>query len=387
MKHLLIYSDCAGMHGAEQVNHSLAMGLRAAGYRVSFAQPRAAHALIREREAQGVTHHWLPQEQLYDLGAEAPSLRDAGPARAILSHAVPDLVLFADGCPLSSLAAKDYCWRQGIPFAALVHCVFDGWQRDYAAHLATLAACYRAALEVIAVSGDNLALLRSGFGLAGDKGRVIYNGRPDKYFAPVDGAERAQLRSDLGLGADSILCLSIGRMEWVKGFQYQLEALRKMSGCACWPALHFLWIGTGTQRKRLVGLARLLARNRITHYEEHPDIARLMAAADMLVHAAQFEGMPLVILEAMARGLPVVATGVSGIPEALGDTGLLLNAPHTATDLPQEIADAVCSLAADGQARARLGQAARRRAQALFREDSMLQHYLDVMARLTAGAR
>ncbi len=89
MKHLLIYSDCAGMHGAEQVNHSLAMGLRAAGYRVSFAQPRAAHALIDEREALGIAHHWLPPEQLYDLGSEAPSLCDAGPARAILSRRSP----------------------------------------------------------------------------------------------------------------------------------------------------------------------------------------------------------------------------------------------------------------------------------------------------------
>ncbi len=269
----------------------------------------------------------------------------------------------------------------------LVHCVFEGWQRDYAAHLPTLAGCYRAALEVIAVSADNLALLRSGFGLGNDKGRVIYNGRPENILHRSTARSARSCAATLGLAPDSILCLSIGRMEWVKGFQYQLEALRKMSGHSCWPALHFLWIGSGTQQKRLVGLARLLARNRITHYEEHPDIARLMAAADMLVHTAQFEGMPLVILEAMARGLPVVATGVSGIPEALGDTGLLLNAPRTATDLPQEIADAVCSLAVDEQQRARLGQAARRRAQALFREDSMLEHYVDLMAHLTAGVR
>lgn len=384
MKKLLVYSDCAGLHGAEQINHNLALGLQASGYRVSFAQPRAAHALIDARESLGIAHYWLPQEQLYDLAVQAPSLSDAGPAISIFREALPELVLFADGCPLSSLAAKESCRQQGIPFVVLVHCVFEGWQRDYAAHLPALAPCYAAALEVIAVSTENLGLLRRCFTLAHDKGRVIYNGRGDTYFAPVDANERAQLRSDLGLAPDSILCLSIGRMEWVKGYQYQLEAMRKMLRRPCWPVLHFLWIGTGTQQQRLVGLGRLLARHQMLHYEEHPNIPALMAAADVLVHTAQYEGMPLVILEAMARGLPVVATAVSGIPEALGDTGRLLVTPLSTPGLSQEIADAVCSLAVDAPQRARLGQSARSRAQALFREDSMMQQYLELIAHLTA---
>jgi glycosyltransferase involved in cell wall biosynthesis len=384
---LLLYSDCAGVYGAEQINHSLAMGLHGAGFVVSFAQPRAAHALIDAREAAGIAHYWLPQEQLYELAAPAPSLCDAGPARSVMGEAQPELVLFADGCPLSSLAAKEYCRARRIPFVVLVHCVFEGWQRDYAAHLPALAQCYAAALQVIAVSAENLALLHTGFGLAPAKGRVIHNGRPARFFAPVDTDERAQLRSALGVAPRSILCLSVGRMEWVKGYQYQLEAMRKMVRRPCWPTLHFLWVGSGTQQVRLAGLARLLARDRMTHYEQHDDMPALLAAADILVHTAQYEGMPLVILEAMARGLPVVATAVSGIPEALGDTGCLLNAPQAATQLPGEIADAVCSLAMDAARRARLGTAARCRAQALFREESMMQHYLDLIATVAARAQ
>jgi glycosyltransferase involved in cell wall biosynthesis len=383
---ILVYSDCAGMHGAEQVNHSLALGLQAAGHRVSFAQPLASHALIDARERAGISHHWLPPEQLYELGPLAPSLCDAGPAKRIRREARPELVLFADGCPLSSLAAKEYCRQQDIPFVALVHCVFEGWQVEYAMHLPALAQCYAAARQVVAVSEDNLSLLRRCFALRAGKGRVIHNGRPEKFFAPVDAGERARLRGELGLAPDSVLCLGIGRMEWVKGFHYQLEAMRHMVRQPCWPALHFLWVGSGTQQKRLVGLARLLARDRITHFEEHTDIAALMAASDMLVHAAQYEGMPLVILEAMARGLPVVATAVSGVPEALGDTGVLLDAPDAGTGLSQQIADAVCSLAVDNARRARLGMAARQRAQALFTESSMVQHYRELIADVMAHA-
>lgn len=386
MTRLLVYSDCAGEHGAEQVNHSLALDLQTVGYQVSFAQPRADHALIQAREAAGIPHHWLPPEQLYELGSLAPSLCDAGPAKRIVSEARPGLVLFADGCPLSSLAAKEHCRQQRIPFVVLVHCVFEGWKIDYAMHLPALAQCYAAARDVIAVSADNLSLLRRCFALAGDKGRVIYNGRPERFFAPVDGGERARLRRDLRLAPDSILCLAIGRMEWMKGFHYQLEAMRLMVRRPCWPALHFLWVGSGTQQTRLVGLARLLARDRMMHYGQHPDIPALMAAADMLLHTAQYEGMPLVVLEAMARGLPVIATAVSGVPEALGETGLLLGAPHTATGLPQEIADAVCSLAGDPVQRARLGQSASGRARDLFRDQDMLQQYRELIAHAMAHA-
>ena len=300
----------------------------------------------------------------------------------IVDSAKPTLVIFADGCPLSNLAAKGWCARHDVPFLVLVHCVFEGWSRDYAGYLSELEKSYKAAREVIAVSAENLQLLRRCFGLRDDHGRVIYNGRPARYFAQPDAAQRLRLREELGLPADSILCLSVGRMELVKGFQYQLEALRRLAENSCWPALYFLWVGTGTRQRRLVGLAKWVAGDKIIHFEQRDDIPDLMTAADMLVHCPCYEGMPLVVLEAMASALPIVATGVSGIPEALADTGLLLSSPDTATDLAGEIADAVSSLAQDDTLRLRLGQAAQRRAHALFREDLMLQRYRDLLVQM-----
>ncbi|MBK6510390.1 MAG: glycosyltransferase family 4 protein [Haliea sp.] len=361
------------------------MGLRDDGFRVDFAQPRATHHLIDDRQSGGIRHHWLPTEQLYDLTMPALSLRDAAPAASILRECAPDLVLFADGCPLSSLAAKGYCHRHGIPFLVLVHCVYEGWQHDFAEQLPALAQCYQHALEVIAVSKDNLQLLRDCFALGRDKGRVIYNGRPASFFSAVDPEQRQQQRKAMGLGPDSVLCLSVGRMEPVKGYQYQLEAMRALMRCPGWMKLHFLWVGTGTQQQRLLRVARLLAGDRMHHLNEHTDMPGLLGAADLLLHTSRFEGMPLVVLEAMARRLPVVATAVSGIPEALADTGVLLSSPTSAANLPREIANAVCSLTTSAHQRARSGQAAAARAQAMFREEDMLQHYRQLVTTLMAG--
>jgi glycosyltransferase involved in cell wall biosynthesis len=86
------------------------------------------------------------------------------------------------------------------------------------------------------------------------------------------------------------------------------------------------------------------------------DVARLMSALDVFVLCTHFEGLPLVILEAMARGRPVVATAVDGIPEIVidGRTGLL----HTHGDA-EALASRLLSLLEDDALAARLGGAGR----------------------------
>ena len=80
-----------------------------------------------------------------------------------------------------------------------------------------MALLYRGATEVVAVSDDNLRLLREHFGLPSDRERVILNGRPEAFFAPMDASRRQRVRQALGTPDDAVLVLSIGRMEFVKG--------------------------------------------------------------------------------------------------------------------------------------------------------------------------
>ncbi len=103
-------------------------------------------------------------------------------------------------------------------------------------------------------------------------------------------------------------------------------------------------------------------------------------AADIFVLTSHLEGMPLSIMEAMAKGLPVVASAVSGIPEELGDTGCLLPDPSVS---PGKTVDALAHTlsrwSSDPELRARVGAAAHARADHMFREARMIKRSLELV--------
>jgi glycosyltransferase involved in cell wall biosynthesis len=111
-------------------------------------------------------------------------------------------------------------------------------------------------------------------------------------------------------------------------------------------------------------------------------MARL-AEADVFCLPSTYEGLPLAILEAMASGLPVVATAVSGNPEAVEDgvTGLLVP-PESAAAL----AKALVALLGDRARREAMGAAARRRVAERFSIEAVADRYLALLERLAAGS-
>jgi glycosyltransferase involved in cell wall biosynthesis len=388
MKHVLLYTDMAGIYGAEQCTHALALGMRRAGHRVTVVQPHADHHLIAEREANGIAHHWLAPDNLWDYRHPARALTDRTEPEQVLTATAPDLVVFSDGAPVSSLTAKEVAGDRGIPYLALCHCVTPTWAAAYAAQLPRLPSVYARAAEVVAVSQENLDELHGLFGLPPTKGVVIHNGRPEAFFAPRSDPTRRRLREELGIPRDGVVCLTVGRMELVKGYQYQIAAFKHLRASPVWPSLHFVWVGTGTLEHHWQALVRRLqADDRVRFLARRADVPALLDAADMFVLPSQFEGMPLVVLEAMAKRLPVIATAVSGTPEALGDAGCLLPDPRKDSALPERLAATISGLALDAARRRVLGQAAHDRAQAQFREAPMVARYLRLVERMSAAAR
>ncbi len=375
MSHILIVSDRGDIYGAEQINHRLALALQQAGFQISMAQPQADNQLVAERKKLAINHYWLPTEALYDWRSPAPSLSDPSAAEQCFAATRPDLILFADSFPFANHAAKRVAAQQGIRYLVLIHCVQSGWAEQYRPQLSELPKLYAASFEVIAVSADNLALLRSTIGLPISRGRVIHNGRPERFFAPRCDATRQRVREVLGIATDRIVVLTIGRFELVKGYQHLLAALPTLRASEHWAKLTLIWVGSGTLNNRLRGIAHLLGGDQLQLLANYPDVAALLDAADLLIHPAAFEGMPLVVLEAMAKGLPVIATAVSGTPEALGDTGLLLDPPNNDPAFSKQLATAITQLAADPTRRKQLGQAAHARSVALFSEQQMVDHY------------
>ena len=385
MTHVLIYTDRTGVYGAERINHALALGLRAAGYRVTVAQPAGETPLAEELAANGIARVLLPVDNPYDAARPAASLTDGAAAQACVAAVRPDVVLFGDGFPFSNLAAKQEVAARGIPYAALVHMVRTSWARDFAPFLDRLRAAHGAACEVVTVSAENLSVLHEHFGLVPARGRVIPNGRPPAFFAPRDLAARARLRQAWGLGDDAVVAMTIGRLDVDKGYDLLLDAMPLLRKSPCHGRVAFVWVGSGPLEPRLRPLARLTGGGAIHILGERHDIPTLLDAADLLVHPSRIEGMPLAVLEAMAKGVPIIATSVGGIPEALGGTGWLLPPPDDSAQFRTALAEAIGTVSLDAPRREAMGRAARAHAQQHHTEAHMVADWCTLIARMVAG--
>ncbi|MBI4876623.1 MAG: glycosyltransferase [Acidobacteria bacterium] len=188
--------------------------------------------------------------------------------------------------------------------------------------------------------------------------RVVLSGVDTAHFRP-DPERRVRMRAALGLG-EEFAWLAVGRLMWKKDYPAMLRALARQRAGTLFIA------GAGPQEAELRALARELGVD-ARFLGPREDIAELMNGCDGLLLSSRVEGLPVVLLEAAASGLPCVATGVGGVREAVEDgrTGYVV--------APEEFAAAMTRLASlsAGQRR-QMSQAAR--ALALSRFD--LTHLL-----------
>jgi glycosyltransferase involved in cell wall biosynthesis len=143
-------------------------------------------------------------------------------------------------------------------------------------------------------------------------------------------------------------------------------------------------VGDGPDRSAVEAEVRRLGLDSVVRLAGvRNDVAELLAAADLFVLSSRSEGLPLSILEAMAAGLPVVASSVGGVPELVvdGETGLLVPPGD-----PRSLARAIERLLADAALRGRLGAAGRARVVEHFDLASAQRAHLDLYRSLLAAA-
>ncbi|MGI5951080.1 MAG: glycosyltransferase [Brooklawnia sp.] len=187
---------------------------------------------------------------------------------------------------------------------------------------------------------------------------VLIHGIDMQAAATAETTDRSEVRRSLGLTDDHVLGITVANLRSNKDYPNLLRAAKL--AVAKEPRLRFIAVGQGPLADEIAALhSELGLGDSLQLLGFRRDIADLMAASDMLVIASQHEGLPVVIMEAFATGLPVVATTVGGIPQAVTDgvEGRLVP-PHD----HEALARAVVAVARDEDARQAMGEAARRRA-------------------------
>ena len=170
--------------------------------------------------------------------------------------------------------------------------------------------------------------------------------------------------------------LYVGRLTYQKGLDVFIQALRRLDSKI---QFEVELVGDGNARRPLERMARefgLVDRLHFAGWLDRTEVPQRYQLADIFVLPSRDEGMANVILEAMASGLPVIATDVAGSRELVrhGKTGLLIPREN-----PVALAQAITDLATDAQERAHMGQAGRRLAEEHYGWRSMAEIYFSLI--------
>jgi sugar transferase (PEP-CTERM/EpsH1 system associated) len=236
----------------------------------------------------------------------------------------------------------------------------------------------------IGLSHDLSAYLADTVGAGRERVETICNGVDLARFRP-DPSQRARLRAELGWDEDACVIGWVGRMEPVKnpvGLARAFVRLCERDTPGAQNA-RLVMIGGGSRVEEVrecLDAAGLGDRAWLPGPSD--DIPGLLRAMDLFVLPSLAEGISNTILEAMASGLPVVATRVGGNAELVadGETGTIVDSAE-----PESLSDAIAPYVAEPERLAAQGRAARRRAEAHFDLDGMVSAYLDLYDRLLAA--
>lgn len=213
----------------------------------------------------------------------------------------------------------------------------------------------------IAVSDDVKTAIQRDVGRVGDDKITVICNSVDvrRYRRPVD---RDAVRRGLALPDGARVMAVVATFKRQKGHRFLLEAAAPVVERL--PDLHILLIGDGELRGELEAQARAAGLEAHVHFlGSRQDVPDLLAASDCFVLPSLWEGLSMALVEAMASGLPVIATAVSGTNQVMiaGETGLLVPPGDAA-----RLGDAMLRLLSDPGRASEMGAAARRQVESYF---------------------
>lgn len=227
----------------------------------------------------------------------------------------------------------------------------------------------------IGVAAAHARHLVDGEGFPAEKVHCIANGIDADWFIPRD---RGPIRESLGIAADAPLVGILAALRPEKNHELFLAGAERI--LTAFPAARFLVIGDGPKRGELEALAKTLGVADATLFVgSRSDVPELLAACDLVALTSHNEASPVSILEALACGVPVVASNVGSISETVvdGETGRLF----PAGDLTAYSAAAI-DLLTDHDARRRMGAEGRRRVAERWSLEAMVRGYEQLIEKI-----
>jgi glycosyltransferase involved in cell wall biosynthesis len=212
-------------------------------------------------------------------------------------------------------------------------------------------------------------------GVRADRIVVIPNGVTPLDMSSVD---RADARAALRLDGNDIFLLSTGRLTYQKGHEFLVQAMSKV--IRHFPNAKAGICGEGPLRPQLQSqILELGLSGHVRLLGTRDDVSPLLAAADIFVLPSRWEGLSIALMEAMAAGVPVVATRVDGVKDLIteGVHGLLVPPEDS-----ERLEESILQLLADPQMRKRMGSAAQAYVLDVHSADVMCRKYYDVMFNL-----
>jgi glycosyltransferase involved in cell wall biosynthesis len=357
-----------GLGGAEQVVIRLAAGL----------DRRRFEPLICCLDEAG---SFAPQAQ--EAGVEVVALGKRGPVDARAAYRLARLLRSRRTQVVHTHLWGANVWGRLAALLARVPCIVasehnvDTWKKAY--HFMIDRTLTPGTTHLVAVS-QQVREFYEAHGVGRGRWQVVYNG-VDVRPAPARG--RGAAFGDLGLGPEEPVVALIGRLVPAKAPEVFLNAIAQAAERV--PALRALVVGDGPLRSEVEGEARRLGlAGRVVFTGTRKDVPALLSGLDAVVFSSVREGLSMAMLEAMAAGVPVIATEVGGTPELIahGRTGLLVP-----PERPEALADEIVGLLADPVRAGTIREAARRHVEERFSLASMIEAHEALYSRTSGRNR
>lgn len=353
-----------GVGGQERVALDLAIGQKARGHRVTVISlaPPPDGAMADEFREHGIAVDRVAKRRGFDLTLVPRLARALRHHRADVVHTHNPLPLIY-GAPAARLLG-----------AAAIH-TKHGVNPGSRGHRMLRRAAAQLAHAFVAVSETTFAQAAEQHDAPAARMHTIANGiRLDRYHP--DPEARAATRVELGLG-DAWVVGTVGRLDSYKNQALLVRAMAPLLSSD----VRLVIVGDGPARGEVEAeIAKLREPRWVVMTGRRMDVPTLIPAFDVFALSSKTEGLPLVVPEAMAVGLPIVTTAVGGLPGVVDDheTGLLVPVDEAA------LRAALARLLVDRQLARTMGERARDTALERYSADRMVEAYLDLYAHARA---